>query len=119
MYEILKKFCVKYAEDLIDGNWSKTDRWKDLKPDNNASHVKNIKRFYINQKRNEFYQFFANSEWELYLTKAGSIRKNRQKKINSAEVDISCLYPKKNDLLEMKMSKASEFEELKFLYYPL
>ena len=117
LYEILKKFCVKYAEDLIDGNWSKTDRWKDLKPDNNASHVKNIKRFYINQKRNEFYQFFANSEWELYLTKAGSIRKNRQKKINSAEVDISCLYPKKNDLLEMKMSKASEFEELKFLYY--
>jgi len=117
LYVILEKYCVKFAGDLINGNWTKSDRWKYLEPDFNARHVKNIKKFYVNMKRNEFYERFSKSEWEIYFTKASSTSKGLDKSTKTDLFHFDNLYPTKSELLDFKLKKPNLFQELKFLYY--
>jgi hypothetical protein len=123
LYAHLKKKCIRNIEGLLSEQYDYNINctWRDLIVDSKLFEIKTCRKFYLGQKRNEFYKNFAKSEWENFLIKVYQINKGEGDKNEIIPCEnVSNLYtllPNKTNLIKYKIRKDPLYEQLRFLTY--
>ena len=106
LYSILKSNYISGADELLLNNESK--KWTEFIVDTDIYYLKEIKDFYVNYKKNDFFYQFCTTEWEMFLYDIFNLYiKNSKPELKFKDLAPYSILPSKKHIVSWKKGLSS------------